>query len=152
MESPFFPCYLFLKADFETTRLSTVQWTAGLRRIISYQSDCSALSTEFIELIQQKVQRFSAHPQFLCRFKPGDSVRITAGPLQDLVAIFDQPLNDRQRVQVLLHILGQFNRVTVHAQHLEKAPAHLTEPPPKPRRRTRGGGRWIAGVPNLAQS
>jgi transcriptional antiterminator RfaH len=146
IEKPFFPCYLFLKADFHTVSLSAIQWTSGLRRIISYNSDYAPLSTELIELIQQKVQRFADRPQLLCRFTPGEKVRITTGPLQGLVAIFDQPLNDQQRVQVLLHILGQANRVKVDVQHLEKTSESLADLRPERTRRTRGGGRRIARV------
>jgi len=136
---PFFPCYLFVRVDLKAVGLSVVQWTPGLRRIVSAGDRPVPLSDQVIELIRSKVGQFEANGH---GFKPGDTVRITAGPLQDLLAIFDGPSTPARRVQVLLQFLGA-SKVQVDVNDLEKAPPQVKTPPPRRARRTRGRGRWV---------
>jgi transcriptional antiterminator RfaH len=143
-ESPIFPCYLFLQVDFQVISLSTIQWTPGLRRVVGYGGQPTPLSAEFIELLRQKLNHLTARRQWRWDFKPGDNVRIKDGPLEDMVAVFDQPLNADQRVQVLLHILGQIRRISVDADKVEKVSTQVEESRPTRLRRTRGHGRRIA--------
>jgi hypothetical protein len=76
-------------------------------------------------------------------FKPGETVRITAGPLQDMQAILEGPASPRTRVRVLLNILGQASRMQVEVTHLEKVTSDDGASAPKRPRRTRGRGRYI---------
>jgi transcription antitermination factor NusG len=55
------------------------------------------------------------------KFKAGDRVRITAGPLVGLEAIFDRGLSKGGRVKVLLEFLGQLTACEVEADWLVKA-------------------------------
>ena len=75
-------------------------------------------------------------------FEPGDSVRITHGPLRDMVAVFEGPTRPSRRVHVLLQVLDYQRRIQLSANDLEK----ITDPTHQPRkrpRRTRGRGRRI---------
>ncbi|MFQ5610900.1 MAG: transcription termination/antitermination protein NusG [Anaerolineae bacterium] len=143
-KKPFFPCYLFIRTDFEAVGLSQVQWTPGLRRIVAFDDRPTPLGDEIITLIRRKLDALNAsggqvsHP-----FKPGETVRITGGPLQNLLAIFDGPATATERVQVLLNILGHASRVQVDVADLEKTSSDAQAPMPKRPRRTRGRGRWV---------
>lgn len=143
-KKPFFPCYMFSRIDLNKVGISQVQWTPGLRRILSFDQRPIPVPDDVIRLIRQKLGEIEAgggwpnHP-----FKPGDTVRIIDGPFTNMLAIFDGPTTPGQRVQVLLDILGHASRVQVNVIHLEKAPAGLEAPLPKRPRRTRGRGRWI---------
>ncbi|MCB0208883.1 MAG: hypothetical protein KDJ52_06125 [Anaerolineae bacterium] len=140
---PFFPCYLFSKIDFETVGLSQIQWTPGLRRIVTFDELPTPIPAEIIELIQKKLQDFEvAHYRSTHSFKKGDTVKIKEGPFQDMLAIFDGPSTPSERVQVLLDILGHANRVQVDVCQLEESTTEALEPQPK-RRRSRGRGRPI---------
>ena len=142
---PFFPCYLFVRIDFELVGFSTMQWTPGLRRIVAFDEQPLPLPDEVIELIREGADRLQAGggglPQH--NFKPGDTVRIKAGPFQDMLAIFAGPTTPAQRVQVLLEILGHARRVKVAVTDLEKTEPQAATAPPKRPRGTRGGGRRI---------
>lgn len=140
---PFFPCYLFVKADLATVGLSLLQWTPGLRRIVTFDNQAVFLTDDVIALIQYKLGELEAGSRPTHSFKPGDTVRITTGPLQDMLAIFDGPTTPSKRVQVLLTILGHASRVQVDVTNLEKAPIGAEAPPPQRPRRTRGQGRYI---------
>jgi transcription antitermination factor NusG len=47
------------------------------------------------------------------QYRPGDRVEITEGPLRGLEAIFQQVLNDRDRVAILLSTLAHPTRAIV---------------------------------------
>ncbi|MCB0193934.1 MAG: hypothetical protein KDJ65_18430 [Anaerolineae bacterium] len=141
---PFFPCYLFSKIDFEAIGLSHIQWTPGLRRIVTFDEQPTPIPAEVIELIQKKLREFEATQQGLAHsFKKGDTVKIKEGPFQDMLAVFDGPSTPSERVQVLLDILGNANRVQVDVCQLEEHAEKGSEPQPKRRRRSRGQGRTI---------
>lgn len=144
---PFFSCYMFARVDLETVSLSSIQWIPGLRRIVSIDGWPVPLADEVINLIRYKLGQGEANghqPAF--PFKPGDTVRITNGPLHDMLAVFDKPLTSGERVQVLLDILGQSNRVQVSPRDLERVSGGTEQPLTKRPRRTRGRGRRIKGI------
>jgi transcriptional antiterminator RfaH len=138
--TPFFPCYLFSKIDFDTVGLSYVQWIPGLRTIVSFDQRPVPLPESMIELIRQKIDAINDGKTI---FQPGEKVQITAGPFQGMLAIFDQPTTSAQRVQVLLAILGRASRVQVAANHLQKPRTDTPLADIKRPRGTRGRGRKI---------
>ena len=148
---PFFPCYLFIKADLDVVGPSQVQWVPGMRRVVAFEEQPAPLSDDVISLIQQKLGEFKNGGNSLARhsFQPGDTVRITEGPFQDMLAIFEGPTTPTQRVQVLLKILGA-SRVEIAVADLEKVSGEAESPVAKqhPPRRTRGRGRQIAVCAN----
>jgi transcription elongation factor/antiterminator RfaH len=141
---PFFPCYLFIKADLRVVGLSRVRWTPGLRRIVSCDDWPVPLPEELISLIQRKLGQINAAGNRpVHNFQPGDTVRITDGPLQSMLAIFEGPTTPAERVRVLLTFLGHARRVSLPVADLEKAPSNAEVSMPKRPRRTRGQGRRI---------
>lgn len=143
-KQPFFPCYLFAWIDLERVGFSAVQWTPGLRRLVTFDDQPASLPDEVIELIRQQVDQLEASgglPQH--NLKPGDRVRIKEGPFQDMLALFTGPTTPAQRVHVLLEILGHACRVKVAVTDLEKTEPQPPPIPAKQPRRTRGRGRRI---------
>ena len=150
-KKPFFPCYLFSKIDFKTVSLSSVQWTPGLRYVVSCAGRPTSVPDEIIDLIRRKLGEVEAAGGYpLHPFKPGDVVRITDGPFKDMVAIFHGPATPAQRVQVLLNILGHASRTQVEITDLKKAGQDEVLPPPRRPRRTRGRGRRIKTLEAIA--
>lgn len=143
-KKPFFPCYLFMNADIATGGLSFVQWTPGLRHIVAFDNRPVPLADEVIDLIRSNLREIEAHEGCsVHNFKPGEMVRIIAGPFQDMKAIFEGPTTPNKRVQVLLTFLGHASRMQVDVTDLEKAPPAAEVPIPQRLRRTRGQGRYI---------
>jgi transcriptional antiterminator RfaH len=143
-KKPFFPCYLFVRVDFDETGLSQVQWTPGLRRIVAFDDRPVPLSDEVINLIRHRLEGVNAgdeppiHP-----FHAGETVRITDGPLVGMQAVFEGPSTPSERVQVLLTFLGQASRAYISVNDLEKDSTEIQGAAPKRPRRTRGRGRPI---------
>jgi len=149
LKKPFFPCYLFIKVDFEIIGFSTIQWTPGLRGVVAFDHKPMPLPDEVIYLIRRKLGEIEASGGVpLHSFEPGDTVRITDGPFRDMSAIFDRPTRSHERVQVLLNILGSTSRAQIAVADLEKAPCRAERPAlaSKSLRRTRGRGRRIKGT------
>ena len=145
---PLFPCYLFCNVDLQQVGLSTIQWIPGLRRIVTFDGQPTPVPDGIIDLIRHKLDENqgtsdSLYPKH--QFKSGDLVRITEGPFQDMIAIFDGSTSPSERVQILLSILGGVTRVQVEVNQLEKASSQVISPNLRPPRRTRGRGRVIKG-------
>jgi transcriptional antiterminator RfaH len=144
---PFFPCYLFVKTDFREMGLSQLRWIPGLRRIVAFDDQPMPVSDEVIDLIRDKLEDVNSTGGWPTHtFQPGDAVRITQGPLQGMLAVFEKPTTPAERVQVLLNFLGQASRLWLPSADLEKVPEATqsrTANPARCSRRTRGGGRRI---------
>ncbi len=144
---PFFPCYMFMKADLHTIAPSSWRWTPGLRGMVTFGERPVTLPEYVIETIKQQLAGWSQRQgKPVQPYQRGELIRITEGPFADMVAIFNGPSTPGKRVQVLLKVLGQLSRVWLEAQHIEKLP--LSEQPaqpsvPKRPRRTRGRGRTL---------
>lgn len=147
----FFPCYLFMQIDPKCTAASLWKWTPGLRYMVGFGGEATVVSEQTILLLQRKLEELNqAAAQPPTPFKPGDVVRITDGPLADMIALFEGPSTPAERVTVLLNFLGQANRVRVDAASLEistRPSAVLPVMQNKRPRRTRGRGRRIQQAP-----
>ena len=141
---PYFPCYLFAHMDLAATHAPRWQWTPGLRGVVAFASVPAVVPTAFIELLRSQLDEAqdTGRPAYN-RFQRGDAVRVTKGPLVDLVGLIERENSATERVCILLNYLGRVCRVHLDAADLEKTalspqPAELPQP-----RRTRGRGRPI---------
>lgn len=110
---PLFPRYLFVAIDLAAQRWRAIQSTLGVshlvcvgdRPVVVEDGVISALRARegevgFIELVRRPV------------FSPGDKVRIIEGAFVDNLA-FVEDVADRDRVAILLNLLGRKVRVVV---------------------------------------
>ena len=120
---PFFPGYLFVKADLETYGLSVLQWTPGLNRLLQFDDQPASVPDHFMAELKRRVERIQAMGGLkFDGLKPGARVKITSGPFAGYEAIFDARLSDTDRVRVLLEIIQQVQRGPAH---LKPAPRYL---------------------------
>ena len=115
---PFFSCYLFVRLE-PVAGLSSVRWTPGLRRIVSYGGEPAVVPDHAISLIQRRVAEMG-ELDYSSRFQSGDRVAIKNGPLKYFEAIFDRALSNRERAMVLVDLLGRWTRCEVDVSCLEK--------------------------------
>lgn len=116
---PFFSCYLFVRAG-PSNGLSILRWTPGLKRIVSFGDQPALVDERVISFIKQRLADIQESGCTVYRFKPGDRVAITSGPLRDFEAIFDQRLSSRDRAKILVDVLGRWTRCEVEIDCLEK--------------------------------
>jgi transcriptional antiterminator RfaH len=119
---PFFPRYLFARVDLSCTALSSITWTPGLTRIVSFEGEVARVAQEVIDFIRQRLVALqSSGYDGLPRFKPGEPVRITGGPLRDLEAVFERRLSGTDRARILVHLLGRMTACEIRLEQLERA-------------------------------
>ena len=115
----FFPCYLFARVDFEKVSFSSVNWTPGLRRVISFGGKPTVVRQEVVDTIRTRLAQIEAVGYDSCYgFKPGQRVSIKSGPLKDLEAVFDRRLSSSDRVRILVEILGRQTACEVEGSDL----------------------------------
>lgn len=100
---PLFPGYLFVNIAL-MEQYYRVAWTPGVRSFVTFGEIPTPVPQSVIHLIAASAGE-GGIIRPLARFRPGDRVQITDGPLAGLVAIIERPCSRRGRVKVLLDFL-----------------------------------------------
>jgi transcriptional antiterminator RfaH len=116
---PFFSCYLFARLDGKLS-FSSVQWTPGLRRIVSFGGKPAVVPDDVISTIKQRLAWLHDSGQTTYPFQRGDRVVVRNGPLADLEAIFEERLSSRERARILVECLGRWTRCEIEVDSLRR--------------------------------
>lgn len=121
---PYFPGYLFVQLDLNQTPISTVAWTPGAQRIVSFDGEPAIVPEAVIHALQAHIQKLeAAGPDPLHGLQPGDAVVLQGGPFEGYEGILDTRLDGRERVRILLKMINsQQVRMEVSARLLERKP------------------------------
>lgn len=119
--APLFPRYLFVALDLATARWWPIRSTFGVADLVFQGGQPAAVSSGVIEQLKA---REDAHglvdlphrPQFA----PGDKIRVAAGVFSACLGLFEG-MADRDRVSVLLDLLGRKVRVVMNEDMLATA-------------------------------
>jgi transcriptional antiterminator RfaH len=120
---PFFPCYLFARLDLASPAYGSLPWTPGLRCVVRFDNRPALAPDPVIAQLQEQLRKLErgGYCGSSRELRPGEHVRITAGPFKDLEAVFDRGLSKEGRVRVFLQFLGQLTACEVEADWLVKA-------------------------------
>ena len=100
---PYFPGYLFVRADVEEIGLSAFQWMHHAIGIVEFGGEPAVVPENLIHAIRQRVEEISASGgEVFHNLHPGDLVQIDYGPFQGYEAIFDTRIQGSERVRVML--------------------------------------------------
>jgi transcriptional antiterminator RfaH len=102
--SPLFPRYLFASLDLDVDRWKSVNGTVGVVRLIMAHERPLAVPEGVVESLITATGKMG-DVQFEDLLKVGQTVRVNAGPFTDIIGTLDR-LDDRGRVEVLLHIMN----------------------------------------------
>lgn len=118
---PYFPGYLFIKADIESVGLSAFQWIPHSTGLVSFGGEPSLVPDNLIHAIMRRVKEITeAGGEVFDNLHKGDVVRIGYGPFEGYEAIFDARLPGTERVRVLLQFLSdRYVAIELDASHLE---------------------------------
>lgn len=120
---PFFPHYLFFRADLASPEVTGLNWLPGVRSIVHVDNHPVEVPEPVIDQLRRRLQplgkRVLHKSEWL--FSPGQTVTITGGPFQGLEAVFQRGLSGQERAQVLIHLLGQWTRTELDIQLLKAA-------------------------------
>lgn len=105
---PYFPGYLFVRADLDATGISTFQWMPGAIGLVQFGGVPAHVPDILIVALRQRLEDIeAAGGQLFYRLQPGDRVLIQDGPFSGYQAIFDTRLDGKDRVRVLLEFLSK---------------------------------------------
>jgi len=116
---PLFPNYLFSKLDLER-HYYKVKWTRGVSKILGTGSGPVPISEKAVQTIRERMGKDNL-VKLEDELKEGDIVRITSGPLKDLVGIFQKKMSDNGRIKILLNLIGVDVPVQISQWQIRKA-------------------------------
>jgi transcriptional antiterminator RfaH len=104
---PYFPGYLFVRADVKQVGYSTFQYMPYSRGLVAFGGEPAEVPDALILAIRQRIEEVSATgAEVVTKLKSGDTVVIQAGPFAGYEAIFDTCISGTERVRVLLRMLN----------------------------------------------
>lgn len=114
---PLFPRYLFVQLNVGVDNFAPIRSTLGVISLVRFGNQPAVMPASAIASIQEQEQEITgtslAHP---C-WQKGDLVEVIDGPFAGLRGIF-QNKEGMERVSLLLDILGQQNRFSIHVNNL----------------------------------
>jgi transcriptional antiterminator RfaH len=118
--APLFPRYLFVGFDL-AARWRSIQSTQGVSHLICNSNEPAVLPKSVVEQLRQREDgngfiRLNQQPLYA----PGDKVRVVDGVFGDSFGSFEG-MADRDRVAILLDLLGRKVRVVLHQESVAAA-------------------------------
>ncbi|MFT4639586.1 MAG: transcriptional antiterminator RfaH [Verrucomicrobiales bacterium] len=111
-----FPCYVFARFDFEN-QSRAVTYANGVSTIVHFGAHRPPVAPEFIDFLRAEIG-----PDEVKTLKPvmepGDEVEIAEGPFRGIQAIVHHYMPAKDRVRVLMEILGQVQPVDISTKDL----------------------------------
>ena len=118
---PFFPNYLFFLADLASPGAQGLQWLPGVRRIVYVGDRPAQVPHSVVDALRERLAPY--HQRSLRRseilYQRGQKVVVTGGPFAGLDGIFQKGVNGRDRVQVLLDMVGKWTRAEIGADQIK---------------------------------
>lgn len=103
---PYFPGYLFVKADLDIVGTSILKWIPGARGLVDFGSELPSVPDDLVQTLRFYLERMNnANSKPHEKYMPGDKVMIQSGPCAGFQAIFDTYMPGHERVRVLLKTL-----------------------------------------------
>ena len=103
-KKPLFPNYLFARFDL-SIHYYKVKWTRGVSRIVGFGDSPSPVPEEVIKAIKNRIGKDNLI-ELDDHWQEGDRVQVISGPLKGLQGLFQKRLSDKERVRILLDMLG----------------------------------------------
>ncbi|MCB9418917.1 MAG: hypothetical protein H6667_03890 [Ardenticatenaceae bacterium] len=121
-ERPYFPGYLFVKANLDEMGPNGLSYVPGAQKLVNFGGLPAQVSPNMIRELKQRLAVIEAQGGLaLGKLKQGDRVRITGGLFAGYEAIFDTRLPGNRRVQVLLSFLSNVPQpVKLNAADVQK--------------------------------
>ena len=107
---PLFPCYIFVRASGEA--MNEIRYVAGVSTLVHFGQQIPTVPNLVIDELKQCFQAEEFFP-VKDRIDPGAEVSVADGAFRGFQAIVLQALPAKQRVQILLDILGRQTLVEV---------------------------------------
>ena len=116
---PLFPRYLFAKFNARE-QLSKILFTRGVHNVVCFGDSPACVSEEIIDVIRARIDE-NGVVKVDNDLKPGDRVVISAGPLRNLIGIFEREVKGSERIMILLTAIGYQGHLVVDRDLIRRA-------------------------------
>ena len=111
---PYFPGYLFIYADLDVVGSSALEWIPHTIGIVKFGGEPAIVPEKLIDAIEKKLKQINNEGEKKhSQFQHGDKITIKDGPFRDYEAIFDAQISGKERVKVLLKLLGDRRQIPI---------------------------------------
>jgi transcriptional antiterminator RfaH len=118
--APLFPRYIFIAINLASQPWRCIQSTIGVARLVCNGDTPAAVPANVVESIKRRENDGG----FVCldrpRFAAGDAIRVVDGVFSNCLGLFEG-MGDKERVTILLDLLGRKVRVVVDGLSVEAA-------------------------------
>ena len=114
---PLFPRYLFIELSAETN-WAPIRSTLGVSNLVRFGGMPARVPADLVAMLQRRDDTEGVQDFTVPRFREGDRIRIAAGAMEGYEGIF-LARTSRERVAVLLEILGTQAKISVNIDQLE---------------------------------
>lgn len=119
---PLFPSYVFARC-IPRERFAAAHYCPGGLGVVRFGELLAAVEDAHVELLRQRESErgYLVFGEVRRELKPGSRARLVGGPLKGFEGIVERYLPARDRVRLLLSLIGGVRRVEVDARHLRCA-------------------------------
>lgn len=119
--APLYPSYLFVTFNRAIHRWRSIHSTVGVARLVCNGEVPAVIDVSIIDALKcrendQGFIQLERRPQFA----PGDKIRVREGVFRDCLGLFES-MGDRERVAILLELLGRKVRVVLDEEFVVAA-------------------------------
>lgn len=118
--APMFPRYLFIHLNHQTDNWAPIRSTLGVVSIVKFGHAAARVPDDLLAMLRAREDAQGVQVLPVEEYQPGSRVRITHGGFAGYEGIF-QASSGRDRVTVLLDVLGRKARATVDTSSIEPA-------------------------------
>lgn len=120
VEQPLFPRYLFVAPSASTQSIGPAQFTAGVQKLVRFGTLYLPVPEIVVAVLRKREDpEIGCHRLEAPAMKRGDRVRIDSGTFEGIEGVFEARTG-RDRVIVLLDLLGQRTRTEVSLEEIER--------------------------------
>ncbi len=116
---PLFPRYLFIHLDTHTDNWGPIRSTLGVASLVRFGQEPARIPDELVDFLKARASEAGLHDWAEQNYRAGDKVRVAEGAFRGYEGIM-LARTSRERVVVLLDILGRQVRTKVDRVHLER--------------------------------
>jgi transcriptional antiterminator RfaH len=119
--APLFPRYLFVTIDLKVQRWRSIYSTVGVSRLVCNGDEPTPVPDGILEALKQREDaggfiKLDTRPPF----RAGDKIRVLDGAFSSCLGLFEG-MAERERIAILLDLLGRKVRVTLDADLIAAA-------------------------------
>jgi len=116
---PLFPRYLFARFNARE-QLPKIQFTRGVHNVVCFGESPAFVDQDIIDLLRARIDE-NGFVKEDDELKPGDKVMINAGPLRNLMGIFEHEMKGSDRITILLTAIEYQGRLVVNRDMVQRA-------------------------------